>query len=74
MAGADGVTVFICTSCGAKDSHRGPTPAPIALNCWKCGAGKGKDLQAMQGTGEGMFPEHMIEAFQVEREQERRAR
>jgi ribosomal protein L40E len=49
---------YICSKCGAQDSdklfdHENPL---LAINCWKCGAGKGKDLNEMLGTNVGMFP------------------
>lgn len=52
------VTTYRCTKCKAEDrdrSERGATP-PIALNCWKCHAGKGLDLSAMIQRQIGMFP------------------
>lgn len=53
-------TTFVCSNpkCKALDHDRSPagvTP-PRALNCWKCKAGFGKELQDMMSRGIGMYP------------------
>lgn len=52
------ITQYECKKCKAKDSDRGVPglQPPVALNCWKCGAGKGMDIGSMLQAGAGMFP------------------
>jgi hypothetical protein len=51
-------TAYVCNRCKAQDQDRSPEGVrpPLALNCWKCHAGLGKDLSEMQASGAGMFP------------------
>lgn len=44
--------------CGALDRAKlFPTEeAPLAINCWQCGAGRGMQVPAMRQRGVGMFP------------------
>lgn len=45
--------------CGARDVWKlceGETAVPIAVNCWSCKAGQGKDVQEMLARRIGMFP------------------
>lgn len=49
---------YKCGSCGAEDTlglfeHE---PVPAAVNCWKCHAGHGVEMQAMLTGHVGMFP------------------
>lgn len=52
---------YRCTKCGAEDTGKFFTdvaedhPYP-AINCWKCGAGRGKDLREMVALQIGMMP------------------
>lgn len=50
-------TTYRCTKCGNQDTDRSTdsTKAPAALNCWKCGAGRGMDLSSMLTTNTGMI-------------------
>lgn len=54
-------TTYQCTNqkCRATDHDRSPVggiPPPVALNCYKCGRGRGKDLSEMLSIGLGMRP------------------
>lgn len=44
--------------CGAVDHDRTSTGSkpPVALNCWKCKAGRGLELSDMRARGIGMMP------------------
>lgn len=50
-------TTYICSNpkCRAEDHDRSNNP-PVVLNCWKCGAGRGRDISTMLSEGVGMFP------------------
>jgi len=44
------VTTYRCSECGREDRDFGRNPpAPVALICWNCGAGR---LKVMDGRGE----------------------
>lgn len=50
-------TTYVCTKCQAEDKDRGTNPpAPVALNCYQCGAGAGLAIPQMISQGAGMFP------------------
>jgi hypothetical protein len=48
-------TKYVCTKCKAEDSDRGVNP-PSVLNCYKCKAGMGMDIEKMLRDRVGMFP------------------
>lgn len=54
---------YVCSECGAEDYDNGggSGPRPHALNCWKCHAGHGLDLQTMMARHVGMFPAGEVE-------------
>lgn len=46
---------YVCQKCGAEDRDRGVNPpAPMVLNCWQCGAGRGQAPHEMLASGNGM--------------------
>ena len=48
---------YKCVKCGAEDKLKSwinDPPPPSMINCWKCGAGFGKEQQEMLMTGNGM--------------------
>lgn len=49
---------YQCSACKAEDTNKYFPEEPnwSATTCWKCGAGKGKDLGGMLKSGHGMFP------------------
>jgi hypothetical protein len=50
-------TTYVCTKCKAEDHDRsGNAHPPVVLNCWNCGAGKGREVQEMLANRIGMFP------------------
>lgn len=51
-------TTYKCSNCGVTDHDRSPfgQRPPVALNCWRCKAGFGKDLAEMLALNIGMFP------------------
>lgn len=50
-------TIYICSNpkCRAEDYDRSNNP-PLVLNCWRCGAGRARDISTMLSEGIGMFP------------------
>lgn len=47
---------YQCAGCGAEDTYKlYPLMIPVAFDCWRCGAGRGKDPQAMLETRSGML-------------------
>lgn len=50
------MTKYRCNQCGAEDSDRSSSP-PLALICWKCGAGRDtKSPYHQVEVRDGMFP------------------
>ncbi len=50
------VVEFTCSKCGSKDHDRQTySPAPIALTCYNCGAGRNMPIPEMLQTNQGMF-------------------
>jgi hypothetical protein len=49
---------YVCTQCGAHDKVKlfESEAAPMVINCWKCKAGRGIEVQQMVMTKVGMFP------------------
>lgn len=63
------MTKYRCnnTDCGAEDSDRTSSP-PVALLCWKCGAGREAKNPFEQVTiRQGMFPINETGAFPWEK-------
>lgn len=49
-------TAYQCQQCGASDSDPGRLPpAPIALICWRCRAGRGMAPEDQLASGKGML-------------------
>ena len=49
---------YECAQCGEKDSDKLflHETAALAINCWNCHSGRGKDIHTMLATRTGMFP------------------
>lgn len=57
VAEKEGFITYVCTHCKAEDHDRlSNQNHPIVLNCWNCGAGRGKELKEMIALQIGMFP------------------